>query len=67
METSFAKRMEMFGDDEVLDPNSLAIVRVSEKIPVSAVAVPPKRRYEKRLLELDRVTNLGVQDVVRKT
>ncbi|KAL6970640.1 Histone-lysine N-methyltransferase member suvh2 [Sarracenia purpurea var. burkii] len=71
--TAFADRMEMFDDVEVLDPDSLAIVPVPEEIPVSTVAVPPKRRYEKRSSELVRVTDLGVQDqryfrdVVRKT
>ncbi|PSS00227.1 Histone-lysine N-methyltransferase family member protein [Actinidia chinensis var. chinensis] len=70
-QAAFSKRMEKFGDVDMLDANSGAIVPVPEE---TAVAEPPaRRRYDKRSSELVRVTDLSAaderyfRDMVRKT
>ncbi|KAK9288644.1 hypothetical protein L1049_017104 [Liquidambar formosana] len=69
--SAFAKRMQRYGDVDVLDPDSRAIVPVSEENRVSTVVVA--RRRSQRSAELVRVTDLGIEDqryfrdVVRRT
>ncbi|CAL5337343.1 unnamed protein product [Camellia sinensis] len=72
--TAFGKkRMQSFDDADVSDPDSRAIVLVPEENQVSAVVVPPRRRYFQRSSELVRVTDLRIEDqryfrdLVRKT
>lgn len=67
--------MEQYGDVDVLDPNSGAIVPVPDESQnqLSTVVVSSRRKYQQRSSELVRVTNLGIEDeryfrdVVRKT
>ncbi|GMH20067.1 hypothetical protein Nepgr_021908 [Nepenthes gracilis] len=67
--SAFAQRMQKYGDVDVLDPNSGAIVPVPDQ---RQLVVSP-RRYKKRSSELVRVTNLCIEDqryfrnVVRRT
>ncbi|KAA8548896.1 hypothetical protein F0562_000580 [Nyssa sinensis] len=71
--TAFAQQLQSYGDVEVMDPDSRAIVPVPEENRVSTVVVTPARRYPKRSAELVRVTDLGVEDqryfrdIVRRT
>ncbi|XVF28506.1 hypothetical protein REPUB_Repub15cG0035200 [Reevesia pubescens] len=74
--SAFAKRLEKYGDIEVLDPDSRAIVPVpeepqptSETTPTNtsnndrALSVVVSRRHKTvRSNELVRVTNLGIED-----
>ncbi|GFZ10704.1 SU(VAR)3-9 homolog 9 [Actinidia rufa] len=70
-QAAFSKRMEKFGDVDMLDANSGAIVPIPGE---TAVVEPPaRRRYDKRSSELVRVTDLSAtderyfRDMVRKT
>ncbi|CAK9139573.1 unnamed protein product [Ilex paraguariensis] len=71
--TAFAKRLQRFGDVDVLDPDSRAIVPVSDENQLSTVVVSPRRKYNQRSSELVRVTDLGIEDqryfrdIVRRT
>ncbi|OMP03846.1 hypothetical protein CCACVL1_02247, partial [Corchorus capsularis] len=78
--TAFAKRLQKYGDVDVLDPDSQAIVPVPEEQPPEpepnperALSVVVSRQNRGRSNELVRVTNLGIEDqrhfrdVVRRT
>ncbi|KAB1209617.1 Histone-lysine N-methyltransferase family member SUVH2 [Morella rubra] len=74
--TAFAKRLQRYGDVEVLDPDSRAIVPVPQdnsNNEVSTVVVSRRRPHHQRSAELVRVTDLGIEDqryfrdVVRRT
>ncbi|KAL9259822.1 Histone-lysine N-methyltransferase family member SUVH9-like protein [Drosera capensis] len=71
--SAFAKRMRKYGDGDVLDPNSGAIVPVPDESQQRQVVSVTRRSLSKRSSELVRVTNLSVEDhryfrdVVRRT
>ncbi|KAJ7979768.1 Histone-lysine N-methyltransferase family member protein [Quillaja saponaria] len=58
--SAFATRLQQYGDVNVLDPNTRAIVPVPEENQVSTVVVSRKR--SQRSSELVRVTDLGPED-----
>ncbi|XVF62768.1 hypothetical protein PTKIN_Ptkin09bG0035100 [Pterospermum kingtungense] len=74
--SAFAKRLQKYGDVEVLDPDSRAIVPVPEEPQPSSEATPTntsnpeqalsvvvsRRKWPGRSNELVRVTNLGIED-----
>ncbi|XWS08712.1 hypothetical protein CRYUN_Cryun40dG0024500 [Craigia yunnanensis] len=73
--SAFAKRLQKYGDVEVLDPDSRAIVPAPEEPqptsettptnpsnPDRALSVVVSRRKAGRSKELVRVTNLGIED-----
>ncbi|KAJ4722818.1 Histone-lysine N-methyltransferase family member protein [Melia azedarach] len=70
--TAFAKRLRKYGDVEVLDPDSRAIIPVNQETQLSA-AVVSRPKVPKRSSELVRVTDLNAEDeryfrdVVRRT
>ncbi|GAB4843676.1 Histone-lysine N-methyltransferase member suvh2 [Ancistrocladus abbreviatus] len=70
--SAFAQRMQKYGDVDVLDPDSRAIVPVPDEQQRQIVA-STRQRYQKRSSELVRVTNLSIEDqryfrdVVRRT
>nr|GMD65634.1 histone-lysine N-methyltransferase family member SUVH9-like [Ipomoea batatas] len=71
--TAFAKRMQRYGDVEVVeDPDSRAIVPVNNEGQLSTVVIA-RRKYQQRSSELVRVTDLSPEDqryfrdVVRRT
>ncbi|PQP92215.1 histone-lysine N-methyltransferase family member SUVH9-like [Prunus yedoensis var. nudiflora] len=59
--TAFAKGLQRFGDVDVLDPDSRAIVPVSQEQQLQEVVVA-RRKYPQRSSELVRVTDLNVED-----
>ncbi|XP_059632287.1 histone-lysine N-methyltransferase family member SUVH9-like [Cornus florida] len=71
-QSAFAQELQKYGDGNVLDPNSLAIVPVPEENRLSTIVVTPSAR-KKRSAELVRVTDLGIEDqryfrdIVRRT
>ncbi|GAB2295328.1 Histone-lysine N-methyltransferase member suvh2 [Dionaea muscipula] len=70
-QSAFSRRMQKYGNVDVLDPSSGAIVPVPDDAQQQVVA--STRRYQKRSSELVRVTNLSIdeqrcfRDVVRRT
>ncbi|KAG2727763.1 hypothetical protein I3760_01G173200 [Carya illinoinensis] len=74
--SAFAKRLQRYGDVDVLDPDSRAIVPVPQEDnnnQVSTLVVSRRRPPHQRSAELVRVTDLGIEDqryfrdVVRRT
>ncbi|GAY46594.1 hypothetical protein CUMW_098270 [Citrus unshiu] len=71
--TAFAKRLRKYGDIDVLDPDSRAIVTVNHQDAQLSNAVVPRTKPMKRSGELVRVTDLSAEDeryfrdVVRRT
>uniref|UniRef100_A0A7C9E3G8 [histone H3]-lysine(4) N-trimethyltransferase n=1 Tax=Opuntia streptacantha TaxID=393608 RepID=A0A7C9E3G8_OPUST len=71
--SAFARRMQRFGDVDVLDSETGAIVAVPFAEDNQVVASQTPRKYPKRSNELVRVTNLSIEDqrcfrdIVRRT
>ncbi|GLU08252.1 hypothetical protein SLE2022_251760 [Rubroshorea leprosula] len=65
--SAFAKSLEKYGDIQVVDPDSRAIVPVPEQVPEQeddrTLSVAFSRRRFQRSGELVRVTNLGIEDM----
>ncbi|GLT42075.1 hypothetical protein SLA2020_160960 [Shorea laevis] len=61
--SAFAKSLEKYGDIQVVDPDSRAIVPVPEQEDDRAFSVAFSRRRFQRSGELVRVTNLGIEDM----